>query len=31
MKKEDLFKEIGLIDENLIEAAGHNGTEKRKK
>ncbi|KTD88577.1 hypothetical protein [Paenibacillus etheri] len=31
MKKEDLFKEIGLIDENLINAAGHNGTEKRKK
>ncbi|WP_339266913.1 hypothetical protein [Paenibacillus sp. FSL R5-0470] len=31
MKKEDLFKEIGLIDENLIEAAGHNGIEKRKK
>lgn len=31
MKKEDLFKEIGRIDENLIEAAGHNGTEKRKK
>lgn len=31
MKKEDLFKEIGLIDENLIEAAGHNGTERRKK
>ncbi|WP_449601197.1 hypothetical protein [Paenibacillus sp. Marseille-Q9583] len=31
MKKEDLFKEIGLIDENLIAAAGHNGTEKRKK
>lgn len=31
MKKEDLFKEIGLIDENLIDAAGHNGTEKRKK
>ncbi|WHY18545.1 hypothetical protein QNH28_24245 [Paenibacillus sp. G2S3] len=31
MKKEDLFKEIGLIDENLIEAARHNGTEKRKK
>ncbi|OMD40679.1 hypothetical protein [Paenibacillus odorifer] len=31
MKKEDLFKEIGFIDENLIEAARHNGIEKRKK
>jgi hypothetical protein len=31
MKKEDLFKEIGWIDENLIEAAKHNGIEKRKK
>ncbi|WP_419885128.1 hypothetical protein [Paenibacillus sp. B-A-8] len=31
MKKEDLFKEIGFIDENLIEAAKHNGKEKRKK
>lgn len=31
MKKEDLFKEIGLIDENLIETAGYNGTERRKK
>ncbi|MED4953781.1 hypothetical protein ABEO75_12460 [Paenibacillus macerans] len=31
MKREELYKEIGLIDENLIEAAGHSGIEKRKK
>ncbi|MEK5025356.1 hypothetical protein [Paenibacillus sp. FSL M7-1046] len=31
MKREELYREIGLIDENLIEAAGHSGTEKRKK
>ncbi|WP_019914622.1 hypothetical protein [Paenibacillus sp. HW567] len=31
MKKEELYKEIGLIDENLIEAAGHSGAEKIKK
>ncbi|CQR53317.1 hypothetical protein [Paenibacillus riograndensis] len=30
MKREELYKEIGLIDENLIEAAGHS-MEKRKK
>ncbi|CQR59059.1 hypothetical protein [Paenibacillus riograndensis] len=23
MKREELYREIGLIDENLIEAAGH--------
>lgn len=31
MKSEELYREIGLIDENLIEAAGYSGTEKRKK
>ncbi|WP_438497730.1 hypothetical protein [Paenibacillus sp. IHBB 3054] len=31
MKREELYREIGLIDENLIEAAEHSGTEKRKK
>ncbi|QJD84232.1 hypothetical protein [Cohnella herbarum] len=31
MKKDRLYREIGLIDENLIEAAGHSGREERKK
>ncbi|MCR8658557.1 hypothetical protein [Paenibacillus endoradicis] len=31
MKREDLYREIGLIDENLIGAAGHSGIENRKK
>lgn len=31
MKREKLFREIGLIDENLIDAAEHSGMEKRKK
>ena len=31
MKKEELYREIGLIDENLIEAARQSGIEKRKK
>lgn len=31
MKKEDLYKEIGFIDEELIEAAGQGGNEKEKK
>ncbi len=31
MKKEDLYKEIGLIDEELIETARQGGIEKRKK
>lgn len=31
MKREELYREIGFIDENLIEAAGHSGNEKRKK
>lgn len=30
MKREELYREIGLIDENLIEAAEHSGTEKEK-
>lgn len=30
MKREELFKAIGSIDENLIEAAGQGGTAKRK-
>lgn len=31
MKKEELYREIGLIDEQLIEAAEHSGVTKRKK
>jgi len=31
MKSEDLFREIGLIDENLIDAAEHSGINGRKK
>ncbi|WP_301108853.1 hypothetical protein [Sporosarcina sp.] len=31
MKKEELYKEIGLIDESLIEAAGQSGIGRRKK
>ncbi|WP_239615515.1 hypothetical protein [Cohnella mopanensis] len=31
MKKEELYREFGAIDENLIEAAGHSGIEKKKK
>ncbi|MEI2393826.1 hypothetical protein [Paenibacillus phytohabitans] len=31
MKREELYREIGLIDEDLIEAAGSGGAEKRKK
>lgn len=31
MKKEELYKEIGLIDEQLIEAAEHSGRKKEKK
>lgn len=31
MKKEELFREIGLIDEQLIEAAEHSGVTRRKK
>lgn len=31
MKREELYKEIGLIDEDLIEAAEHSGMEKRRK
>lgn len=31
MKSEDLYREIGLIDENLIDSAGHSGIENRKK
>lgn len=31
MKREELYREIGLMDEDLIEAAGSSGAEKRKK
>lgn len=31
MKREELYREIGFIDENLIEAAEHSGIGKRKK
>ncbi|MHA0856985.1 hypothetical protein [Paenibacillus sp. CMAA1364] len=31
MKPEELYREIGLIDEDLIDGAGHSGIEKRKK
>lgn len=31
MKREELYKEIGWIDEDLIEAAEHSGIEKRKR
>lgn len=31
MKRDELYKEIGFIDENLIEAAGHSGVEKRRR
>ncbi|WP_214627693.1 hypothetical protein [Paenibacillus agaridevorans] len=31
MKREELYREIGLIDENLIDAAGQIGIKKRKK
>jgi len=31
MKKEELYREIGLIEENLIEAAKESGVEKKKK
>ncbi|URN95859.1 MAG: hypothetical protein NAG76_06330 [Candidatus Pristimantibacillus lignocellulolyticus] len=31
MKSEDLYREIGLINENLIDSAGHSGIENRKK
>lgn len=31
MKRDKLFREIGLIDENLIDAAEHSGIERRKK
>ncbi len=30
MKREKLYKEIGLIDENLVEEADQNGVENRR-